>query len=203
VEAFRRNMSMGELPQMVFLHGNVGIGTCLVGIGTCLEDRVKGFMGDTCDKCGKPLGPRKLLYPIGQKNYGSDAFIRGEWEIPRAAISQAYLMQIFGYSAPRTDVEAKSIMHGAWNTNQTHELAEIKLVDLKFSVQRPLAAGGTPPATALEDSVLLRSLTFAGCGGTSTSTSASFFIGVVSPGEGVCEAGIFVATKSFGAARSL
>jgi len=28
---------MGELPQMVFLHGNVGI-------GICLEDRVKGFM---------------------------------------------------------------------------------------------------------------------------------------------------------------
>ena len=126
VQAFRRNLSMGELPQIVFLHGNVAI-------GTCLEDSVKGFMGDTCGKCGKPLGPTKLLYPIGQKNYDADPFIRGEWEILRAAISQAYMMQIFGYSAPKTDVEAKSIMHGAWNTNQTHELAEIEIVDLKSS----------------------------------------------------------------------
>jgi hypothetical protein len=44
--------------------------------------------------------PTKLLYPIGQKNYDSDLFIRGEWEILRKAISEAYMMQIFGYSAP-------------------------------------------------------------------------------------------------------
>lgn len=124
VQAFRRNVSLRELPQMVFLHGNVGV-------GVCLEDRVKGFMGDTCHKCGRPLGPTKLLYPIGQKNYDSDPFIRGEWEILREAISEAYMMQIFGYSAPRTDVEAKSIMHSAWDTNQTHELAEIEIVDMK------------------------------------------------------------------------
>src|SRR5215471_8086633 len=112
VQAFRRNLSMRELPEIVFLHGNV----C---IAVCLEDKVKGFIGDTCQKCGKPLTPTKLLYPIGQKNYDSDPFIRSEWAILRRAIAGAYMMEVFGYSAPRTDVEAKSIMDSAWDTNQT------------------------------------------------------------------------------------
>jgi hypothetical protein len=123
-QAFRRNRAMVDLPQMVFLHGNVEI-------GICLEHRAKGFINEPCAECGGPLRPTKLLYPISRKDYDTDLFIHNQWKIVDRYISHAYLMLIFGYSAPKTDTQAKSIMHTAWDKNQTHELSEIEIVDLK------------------------------------------------------------------------
>jgi hypothetical protein len=124
VQAMQRNSSLGELPHVVFLHGNVAI-------GVCLEDRIKGPADSICSKCDKTFQPAKLLYPISQKGYDADPFIHAEWKTLESYISRAYLMLIFGYSAPRTDAQAKLIMQKAWDENQTQELAEIEIVDLK------------------------------------------------------------------------
>jgi len=95
-QAFRRNRQIARVPKLLFLHGNVEVGLCPI-------DRVKGFRGDKCQKCGAPLQRSRLLYPVRQKNYNSDPFIEGEWKELENSLGRGYMLTIFGYSAPKTD----------------------------------------------------------------------------------------------------
>ena len=122
--AWLRNRQAAKLPKLLFLHGNVQIGTCPI-------DRVKGFRDEECGKCGAPLQPSRLLYPVRQKNYNSDPFIASEWKELEAALKRGYMLTIFGYSAPKTDVEAVELMLRGWGSNPTFELAEVSIVDIK------------------------------------------------------------------------
>jgi hypothetical protein len=122
--AFLRNREFAPLPKVLFLHGNVAI-------AVCIKDRVKGFSGDTCSKCGAPLQPTKLLYPVRRKNYKSDPFIFAEWKELEASLQQAYMLTIFGYAAPATDVEAVDLLMRGWGDNPTFELAQVNIVDIK------------------------------------------------------------------------
>jgi hypothetical protein len=123
-QAFRRNVHLKKLPQIIFLHGNVEI-------GICREHRRKGFVSQTCSTCSMPLTPSRLLFPVKQKDYNTDAFIKSEWETLRWFLSNAYFLTIFGYSAPTIDVEAKNLMLEKWRDNPTMELAEIDIVDIR------------------------------------------------------------------------
>lgn len=124
VQAFKRNRFLGELPRLLFLHGNVDT-------GACVEHRQKGFLEHRCPQCNCPLPPVPLLYPIGTKNYDADPFIRSEWAELRIAIEEAYILTIFGYAAPTSDEAAKAIMLDAWQANRTRELAEIDIIDIR------------------------------------------------------------------------
>lgn len=73
----------------------------------------------------------RLLYPIGTKNYASDPFIQNEWVQLRVALETAYLVTIFGYAAPESDCEAKSLMLDPWGASPPRELGEIDIVDVK------------------------------------------------------------------------
>jgi hypothetical protein len=123
-QASRRSRQSARVPKLLFLHGNVEVGLCPV-------DRVKGFRGDNCQKCGAPLQPSRLLYPVRQKNYNSDPFIEGEWKELESALVRGYMLTIFGYSAPKTDVEAVGLMLRGWGANPTFELAQVSIVDIK------------------------------------------------------------------------
>ena len=123
-QAYRRNKHITELPRMAFLHGNVEI-------SVCLEDKGAGFYFQNCSKCGKPLVPSKLLYPVRHKNYQSDEFVKNEWDILRWFLEHSYYFTIFGYSAPSTDIKAKSLMLNVWKNNQSLELAQIEIIDIK------------------------------------------------------------------------
>jgi hypothetical protein len=46
-------------------------------------------------------------------------------------LERAYLVTIFGYSAPVTDVEARSLLLNKWMENPTREFAEIDIVDIR------------------------------------------------------------------------
>src|SRR5699024_9068708 len=81
--------------------------------------------------CGKQFNPSKLLYPVSQKNYSEDEFISSEWENLQNHIKQAYFITVFGYSAPVTDAEARSLMLDVWVENTTRDLAQVDLVDIK------------------------------------------------------------------------
>ena len=61
VQAYRRNGNKFELPNLLFLHGNVGAGYC----ETHNQSGLKRF---PCNTCGKPLEKTPLLYPITEKN---------------------------------------------------------------------------------------------------------------------------------------
>lgn len=122
--AFMRNQSAAKLPQIAFLHGNVEI-------GMCTSDRVKGFRGDICQKCGQILQPTPLLYPVRNKDYDSDPFIANEWSVLEESLNEAYMVTIFGYSAPTTDAAAVELMSNTWGSNPTFELGQVNIVDIK------------------------------------------------------------------------
>lgn len=123
-QAFRRNRSIQRLPKILFLHGNVEV-------GACREHRRSGFIEQRCSVCGNLMEPSRLLFPVKHKDYTSDPFIRSEWEQLQQALEHAYLVTIFGYSAPITDFEARSLLLKKWMANPTRELAEIDIVDIR------------------------------------------------------------------------
>ena len=123
-KAYQRNVVIRKLPKIVFLHGNVEI-------GVCETHKRMGFASEMCPECNSQLRPSRLLFPVKQKNYSADPFINNQWEILRSFLKHAYLVTIFGYSAPATDIEARSLMLSAWKDNPTIELAQFNIVDIK------------------------------------------------------------------------
>lgn len=124
IQAYRRNRDAGRLPRIAFLHGNVLA-------GACVKDRVKGIFGQLCERCREPLDRSRLLYPVRQKNYREDPYIANEWLELEEHLKVGYLLTIFGYAAPQTDVEAVDLMRRGWGENPTFELAQVTIVDIK------------------------------------------------------------------------
>jgi hypothetical protein len=121
---FMRNRRAANLPQIVFLHGNVDV-------ALCIKDRVKGFRGDKCRQCGQLMTATALLYPVRDKDYKSDPFIANEWSALKKALNEAYMLTIFGYGAPTTDAAAVELMSRSWAGNPTMELAQVSIIDIK------------------------------------------------------------------------
>jgi hypothetical protein len=122
--AFMRNRKAASLPEIAFLHGNVEI-------AVCAKDRVKGFRGQACVKCGERLQPTRLLYPVRNKNYTSEPFVAGEWAILGDFLHEGYMLTIFGYAAPSTDAAAVELMSHRWAENPTFELGQVNVVDIR------------------------------------------------------------------------
>jgi len=123
-DAVKRNRHIKNLPRILFLHGNVDV-------GVCVEHRSKGFLEHSCSTCGQPLKPTPLLFPVKQKDYTTNPFIKNEWDEIQFFLEKAYLVTIFGYSAPATDVEAKELLLNTWKNNNTRELAEIEIINIR------------------------------------------------------------------------
>jgi len=125
-KAYLRNIKVKSLPTLVFLHGNVNQ-------GVCLTDHQLGYLGSLCIKCYKPLQPVQLLYPVSKKDYHKDLVIKDQWDRLTDKLEDCYFFTIFGYSAPKTDYEARKLMKKAWSINKTVELSQIEIIDIKNS----------------------------------------------------------------------
>ncbi len=112
-----------NVPNVAFLHGNVAV-------GYCEKDNVIGKVGKVC-KCGETLKPMKLLYPIKKKNYKGDIAISKSWKSLENALEHAYMITIFGYSAPKSDAEAVAMLKNAWGSVDDRKLEEIELIDIR------------------------------------------------------------------------
>ncbi len=126
-QAYQRNLSavgFEQMPQIVFLHGNVAT-------GLCRNCRTYGWRHNLCDQCGERFSPTPLLYPIEKKNYSKDEFIHEQWEILRSHLKHAYCFTVFGYSAPASDVEARKLMHEMWKQNTTTDFSQMSIIDIK------------------------------------------------------------------------
>jgi hypothetical protein len=123
LQAYARNRDLQQLPRIVFLHGNVYL-------GHCPDHRAKGYSTQRCPTCKEPFRPSPLLCPIREKAYRNHSLLAGEWEELEARLEHAYMLTIFGYSAPTSDAAAREILLKAWNTNSTRELAQIEVVDV-------------------------------------------------------------------------
>lgn len=121
LQAYQRNLKLKELPTLYFLHGNVFI-------GVCKKDKRNGYFGNKCSICKEYFGPSPLLYPIRKKNY-QDEFIANEWNALKWYLDNAFLLTIFGYSAPTTDIEARESILNAWTNNERRDLNETKIIN--------------------------------------------------------------------------
>lgn len=119
-----RTNKIARPPKIAYLHGNVAI-------GYCLEDKLMTCKNTLCSKCGNPLTPSNLLFPVTHKNYTEDEFISGQWNMLKSFLKSAYVLTIFGYGAPSTDVEAVELMHEAWGNSYDRSLEEIELIDIR------------------------------------------------------------------------
>jgi hypothetical protein len=126
LQAYLRNeiASKDRRPALAFLHGNVKQ-------GVCFRDSVKGLIGDKCSRCNEAFSPSKLLYPVKQKDYATDKLIENEWLVLRNKLAYGYYLTIFGYGAPKTDVEARELILKDWTDNPTLRLAQVDIVDIK------------------------------------------------------------------------
>lgn len=125
IQAYRRNSNLtNDLPTFTFLHGNV-----MVGSG--IEHFTRGTINNKCKVCGNAFKPSRLLYPITNKDYTSDIFIKYEWEIFDWALNNAAFLTIFGYGAPETDVNAIETMKSSWNRRKSRSMEEIEIIDIK------------------------------------------------------------------------
>jgi hypothetical protein len=123
VQSHHRLIEAGarDLPDMVFLHGNVAV-------GACTDHHKQGDLCASCPTCGRPLEPVPLLYPVTEKNYEADAFISYAWSDLRAALADACIVTIFGYSAPVSDVAAIGEFKRAWGRADEREFEQFELI---------------------------------------------------------------------------
>ena len=71
VQAYTRIRSFTtNLPELVFLHGNVAVGF----------DELTSELRPLSEETSLKLLPTKLLYPIENKNYSSDKIIESQWK---------------------------------------------------------------------------------------------------------------------------
>lgn len=112
-----------DLPDLAFLHGNVLV-------GYCRKHKCGGILTACCRECGEPFDPAPLLYPVAHKNYAADRYIQDNWKAIQNKLKLAYLITIFGYSAPKTDVEAIALMKEAWGTVEERKLEDFEFIDI-------------------------------------------------------------------------
>ena len=124
MQAYQRCSGYSKsLPELAFLHGTVAV-------GICDKDKRAGIVGKGCDLCGKVFTQMPLLYPIKDKDYTSNRFIADSWRVLQHYMKYAYFMTIFGYSAPKSDVGAISMLKSAWGDIDNRNLEEIEVIDI-------------------------------------------------------------------------
>ena len=124
LQAYVRCHSITEkLPHIFCLHGNVAM-------GYCLAHKEFGMTNAECPVCGELLPPTKLLYPVKDKNYSDDEYIRSCWEALQQCIEESYTITIFGYSAPSSDAEAVKLLKKAWGKLEERQLEEVSVIDI-------------------------------------------------------------------------
>lgn len=72
-----------------------------------------------------------ILFPVAKKDYTNTPFIRQEWRCLRHHLKNAFMLTLFGYGAPSSDVEAVSLMKEAWQGNTSFKIAETEIIDIK------------------------------------------------------------------------
>lgn len=124
LQAYRRNAQKFRLPRLLFLHSNIGV-------GYCEKDKVAGIKGNRCSKCRSVFTPTKLLYPIAEKNYHINGFISSQWDELNQHLKSAFMITIFGYGAPQSDVSAIELMKSAWGNVNQRKMEQTEIIDIR------------------------------------------------------------------------
>lgn len=127
-QAWWRNYLHGSSPLLIFLHGNVAI-------GYNEEKNMIGWAGSTSKRTGNYYEPTQLLYPVKHKNYNQDPFIKRGWELLQQRLNNDEYntnnVTIFGYSAPKSDKEARNMMKRAWGNVDDRGIEQFEIIDIR------------------------------------------------------------------------
>ncbi len=124
VQAYTRcHYYTSNLPRILCLHGNVDV-------GFCPKHYEYGKIGTRCFQCNDVLTPTSLLYPVANKDYDNDEFIRRTWNTVEYCIKNSYMLTIFGYSAPTSDAKAVSLLKKAWGDKDSRQFEEVSVIDV-------------------------------------------------------------------------
>ena len=130
IQAYVRMMKITtDLPQINFLHGNVGIKYCKKCHTVQLKYNTK------CINCGKSFDKESvppLLFPVSNKDYTSNEYINKAWELFETQLRNASILTIFGYGAPSTDAAAVEIMTRAFKSKaEIRWYDRVEIIDIK------------------------------------------------------------------------
>ncbi len=125
-QALVRNSRYAPMPTVHFLHGNVAIGYCMAHKPIEIGDR-----RFPCSRCGRPLQPSRLLYPVKLKDYMSHPVLSIAWRHVHAHMKDALVLTVFGYGAPDTDVEAISLLKKGWGRAEHRSMDETEIIDVR------------------------------------------------------------------------
>jgi hypothetical protein len=128
VQAIIRNQHVGPMPRTLFLHGNVAVAYRLDHDPVLQCERRDG-----CPECGSTLTNAPLLYPVADKNYQQSQLIDTAWQIVQEELRAAFLLTIFGYSAPSADVEAVRLLKEAWDPASSQQNKTLEIIDIRKS----------------------------------------------------------------------
>ncbi|MBL4613474.1 MAG: hypothetical protein JKY27_01170 [Magnetovibrio sp.] len=126
IQAMGRCSLIAEPPHCLHLHGNVATGYCFQHERPSIGDR-----GENCRQCAEPFVDSQLLYPVAQKNYTADPLIAFAWKFVQASLKDCFLLTIFGYGAPATDVEAVNLMKEGWGDVNDRVMEETEIIDIR------------------------------------------------------------------------
>jgi len=130
VQAFQRCRKITkDLPEVAFLHGNVreyyalgnnGEMTAVFAQSECPHGAyIKTDAGERCQ-------PTPLLYPIKEKNYDKDQYIKKAWAALQEGLQKSFMFTIFGYSGPKTDTKAIGLIESGFLVKEkTGDISDI------------------------------------------------------------------------------
>jgi hypothetical protein len=121
-DAYQRNRGIVTLPEIFFLHGNVRI-------GACPEHDKWGPKNGLCPDCRRLFADVPLLYPIRQKNYSEDPYIRRNWDAANNLFKDAFTVTVFGYGAPDSDRAAYDLLKLAWLSRGSRIFEHVEIID--------------------------------------------------------------------------
>lgn len=123
-QAWSRHRGFADLPYLAFLHGNVAI-------GYNEKANVFGAVGLKAKDSNEILAPTKLLFPVSKKNY-QDSFLTTQWDMLKDFLNDQNVKRItiFGYAAPKSDLEAIKILSESWFLNKKRDVEDIEIIDI-------------------------------------------------------------------------
>ena len=79
--------------------------------------------------------PSQLLFPVKHKDYNQDPLISTSWAQLQDVLNEdefnTHNITIFGYSAPKTDIEALTMIKNAYGNYNERPLEQFEIIDIR------------------------------------------------------------------------
>lgn len=105
-------------PRTLFLHGSVAV-------GFDSQNKTLGWANAYSRNTGYLFEPTPILLPIKEKNYSSLGYIGLAWDSLKTNLENAYILTIFGYGAPTSDIDAINMIKESFTKKRKYGTIEI------------------------------------------------------------------------------